>query len=233
MGNTIPHLDSPTTGVSTVPENVKLVQVKNEGRPDVKMMYPVLEFKYAVKECYVREPVYEMLVKASENLPCGYKLRIWDAWRPLALQKELYEFYRQSVIDTFSLSSLPAEKQNEVVSKYIAIPSENPLSPPAHTTGGAVDVTLTDEEGNELDMGTDFDDFSEKAQTDYFEKAEFNGSKVQENRRILYKAMTDAGFTNLPSEWWHYDYGNANWAKYSGNKVLYKGIFTQNKSESN
>ena len=112
-----------------------------------------------------------------------------------------------------------------------AIPSENPDLPPAHTTGGAVDLTLIDEHRNELDMGTGFDDFSEKAETDYFEKSEFDGSIVQKNRRILKKAMESAGFTNLPSEWWHYDFGDRNWALYSKKEAIYKGVF--NKEELN
>ena len=206
-------------------QNQDFTQLK-EGCPlDVKMMYPLLGFKNAVKGCYLRKTVYELLLKAQANLPKGYRLRIWDAWRPLALQKELYEVYRQDLISTFKLSTLPKNEQDNIISKYIAIPSENPDLPPAHTTGGAVDLTLIDENGNELDMGTGFDDFSDKAATDYFEGCEFNGSEVRKNRQILKSAMEGAGFTNLPSEWWHYDYGNENWAKYSKNKAIYKGVF--------
>jgi len=194
---------------------------------DVKMKYPLLGLKNAVKGCYLRKQVYELLIKAEANLPCGYRFRIWDAWRPLSLQKELYETYRLDLIDSFGLSSLSDDEKNVFISKYIAIPSENPDSPPAHTTGGAIDLTLIDEDGIELDMGTDFDDFSEKAATDYFEKEAYNGSTVQKNRRILKQAMTKAGFTNLPSEWWHYDYGNQNWAKFSNNKATYKGVFNE------
>ena len=205
-----------------------------DGLPfDIKMQYPLLGMKTAVKECFVRCDVFEMLKCAEENLPYGYRLRILDTWRPLALQKELYEFYRQSITDSFNLSCLPKNEQDDFISKYIAIPSENPEMPPAHTTGGAVDLTLIDEQGNELDMGTGFDDFSEKAETDYFEKQEFDGTDVQKNRRILKKAMEDAGFTNLPSEWWHYDYGDENWATAKGLKALYKGIFSQNEMKLN
>ena len=197
-----------------------------DGLPfDIKMQYPLLGMKSAVKECFVRKEVFERLKTAQANLPDGYRLRIWDAWRPLELQKELYEFYRQSIIETFGLTSLPDTEKDAFISKYIAIPSENPDMPPAHTTGGAVDLTLIDEIGNELDMGTGFDDFSEKAETDYFEKQEFDGTDVQKNRRILKKAMEDAGFTNLPSEWWHYDFGNRNHALYSKKEAIYKGVF--------
>ena len=56
---------------------------------------------------------------------------------------------------------------------------------------------------------------------------------IKENRRLLYSAMIDTGFTNLPSEWWHYDYGDENWAKAKGLKALYKGIFSQNEMKLN
>ena len=200
---------------------------------DIKMQYPLLGMKNSVKACFVRLEVYEMLKSAEKNLPEGYRFRILDTWRPLALQKELYEVYRQNIIDTFNLSCLQKNEQDDFISRFIAIPSENPEMPPAHTTGGAVDLTLIDEQGNEFDMGTEFDDFSEKAETDYFEKQEFDGTDVQKNRRILKKAMEDAGFTNLPSEWWHYDYGDENWAKAKGLKALYKGIFSQNEMNFN
>ncbi len=206
-------------------ENDIFVEVRDGCPLDVKMQYPLIGLNNAVTACYLRKTVYELLLKAQANLPDGYFLRIWDAWRPLSLQKELYESYRHDLISAFNLSSLPEDEQNAFISKYIAIPSENPDYPPAHTTGGAVDLTLIDKYGNELDMGTDFDDFSEKAATDYFENREYEGSTVQKNRRILNQAMTKAGFTNLPSEWWHYDYGNRNWANFSKNEAIYKGVF--------
>ena len=46
----------------------------------------------------------------------------------------------------------------------------------------------------------------------------------QKNRRMLYNVMTAAGFTNLPSEWWHYDYGDNMWAQLTGGKAIYAGI---------
>ena len=53
-----------------------------------------------------------------------------------------------------------------------------------------------------------------------------NNSNImaRENRRILYYAMIEAGFTNLPSEWWHYEYGTKFWSYFKGRPALYKGI---------
>ena len=190
---------------------------------DVKPKYKELGMKTAIGSCFVRATVFEMLEKVQESLPVGYSLRIWDTWRPLALQKELYETYKKSIIETFNLENLSEDERNTFISRYIAIPSEDRNAPPAHTTGGAVDLTLIDENGNEVDMGTEFDDFSEKAATDYFEGEE--DSVIRRNRKILFDAMTGAGFTNLQSEWWHYDFGDANWASQTKNEVLYSGVF--------
>jgi D-alanyl-D-alanine dipeptidase len=86
-------------------------------------------------------------------------------------------------------------------------------------------LTIVDEQGKPLDMGTEFDSFKETAHTAYFEKQ--NGKQaeaIRENRRLLYHVMTAAGFTNLPTEWWHYDYGDRFWAYYKGQDAIYDGI---------
>ena len=91
-----------------------------------------------------------------------------------------------------------------------------------HNTGGAVDVTLT-YKGISLDFGTEFDEFSQKSKTAYFELYR-NNRTIRELRELLYWSMLDAGFTNLPSEWWHYDYGTKFWAYEKNCDALYKGI---------
>ena len=104
------------------------------------------------------------------------------------------------------------------------MPIKDTLIPPAHTTGGAIDVTLVDANGHALDMGCEFDAFNEKTKTDYFEDTEEN-VKIRDNRRLLYSCMISAGFTNLPSEWWHYDFGNKIWAYYKNEPAIYEGVF--------
>jgi D-alanyl-D-alanine dipeptidase len=72
-------------------------------------------------------------------------------------------------------------------------------------------------------MGTRFDDFRETANTAYYEKPGLN-EEIRNNRRLLYHTMLKAGFSNLPTEWWHYDYGTKFWAHFTGNTALYEGI---------
>jgi D-alanyl-D-alanine dipeptidase len=79
-------------------------------------------------------------------------------------------------------------------------------------------------------MGADFDETTERSATDYFEKKlaakeRLTASEEEAlfNRRMLYAVMTRAGFTNYPDEWWHYDYGNQNWAMLRGEKTATYG----------
>lgn len=223
MFKAIPSKDDPKAYNKTAFISSRLVCIDGCDLFDVSMQYPLLGFESAVKNCYVREEVFEKLKLAQGYLPEGYKLRIWDAWRPFSLQEELFEKYSFQIIKQFCPKNATIEEQKSVIAKYVSIPEKSEKEPPVHTTGGAVDVTLL-KDGREVPMGTAFDAFSEKTKTDYFEKIG-EDILVRNNRRILYNAMISAGFTNLPSEWWHYDFGDKFWAYYNNTKALYEGIY--------
>ena len=191
----------------------------------IEMQYPLLHMQNAVNRCLVRGAVRERLTAAAKLLPPGFRLKIWDAWRPFALQKELYHVYAEQITEQFGLAGRPEEEIRGIIRQYVSEPADDRTLPPVHTTGGAVDVTVIDGNGRELDMGTAFDAFSEKTATAWFEAQ--GDSTVRENRRLLYGVMRQAGFTNLPSEWWHYDYGDRFWAYYQNRPAKYKGIFTE------
>ncbi len=100
------------------------------------------------------------------------------------------------------------------------------MRPANHLTGGAIDLTIANQHGP-LNMGTAFDDFIDKARTDYYEHIQNPTQKekqIKENRKLLKSIMEQAGFTNYPEEWWHYDYGNQNWALKTGNDAIYGGV---------
>lgn len=225
----IPHAKEPVRSHDYSLAVSALVEIKDGEEFDVKMQYPFLGMKYGYSRCLVRREVLEKLREARKNLPDGLKLRIWDAWRPFALQEELFYAYSEKIIREFGLSSLSKEEQDKYISQFVSLPVDDRENPPLHTTGGSVDVTLTDRMGRELPMGTEFDAFVKETKTDYFEKEP--DSVIKENRRILYHTMVRAGFTNLPSEWWHYDFGNQFWSYYTGRPVMYKGLFTVEEAE--
>lgn len=172
----------------------------------------------ATKEMYLRQCVYDKLLLAHTFLPAGYRFKVFDAYREIETQKYLWEMFFNQLkrkhpgLSTFEL----IEKTKEFVSNPFDVDRV-----PLHCTGGAIDLTVVGN-GGELDMGTAFDDFTDVAHTDCFRLLEGDIASrnriIAYNRSVLYDAMTKAGFVNLPSEWWHYDYGNWRWSEVTGYK---------------
>lgn len=107
--------------------------------------------------------------------------------------------------------------------EFVASPNADPRCPPPHRTGGAVDVYLIDRAtGVPLPMGTEPDEAALASATRHFE--EHPHAPFTANRRLLFHAMTGAGFTNYFGEWWHYDYGNQRWANCSAVDAAIYGI---------
>lgn len=219
--NKIPKVDFPSIKeYNILGIDEKLVSISNAGIL-CKSQYYKQGIPGSYKDCYARESVVHKLVTAQQSLPEGFKLLVWDAYRPVCIQQRLWNFYRQNIINKYKITD-DAEIDLKT-SFYVSKPSYDEMKPSLHSTGGAVDVTIIDSNGNELNMGTDFDDFRNEAWTNHFEEYTDN-IEVRDNRRLLYNTMIQAGFTNLPSEWWHYDYGNKFWAYFNNTDALYKGI---------
>lgn len=175
----------------------------------------------SLKDCYARETVVKMLKEAESKLPNGYKFLILDAYRPIKVQQSLWDDYRAKIV-----KENPEKNDEEIdflTSHFITKPSYDEMMPSLHNTGGAVDLTIVDKNGHVINMGTKFDEFSDPANTHYFEVHNEN-TEVRDNRRMLYNIMLDTGFTNLPTEWWHYGYGTKFWAYFKGKKAFYKGM---------
>lgn len=139
---------------------------------------------------YLHEIAFAMLEKALAELRRenpGYRLLIFDALRPRRAQRILFDHVRGT----------PQEP-------YVADPDLGSL----HNFGFAVDLTVLDASGRELDMGTPFDDFTELAQPRAEEKFLREGllsPRQLENRLLLRRPMENAGFKVLPHEWWHFN----------------------------
>jgi D-alanyl-D-alanine dipeptidase len=84
---------------------------------------------------------------------------------------------------------------------YVANPSKGSI----HNRGGAVDITLVDTNGKELDMGTAFDFFGIEASHNYQNLSQ----EIKSNREFLKTIMIQNGFNSLDSEWWHYNLKSA------------------------
>ena len=148
---------------------------------------------------YLRSEVITRLHVAQKRLDFlhkGYKLKIFDAYRPISVQKYMIEY------DTKRYSKEIADKFWSPISDDVA------LNPPPHSTGGALDLTIVNEQGLELDMGTKIDEFVEATLSNF----DALSSTCRANRDLLLEVMTYAGFTRLPTEWWHFSYGDQIWA---------------------
>lgn len=164
----------------------------------------------AMPNCLARESVLERLVCAAKKLPTGLRLVVLDAWRPHSVQQYLFETLRHVLQEC--LPNIAEQTLQHRVREFVSPPSMNPASPSPHITGGSVDVTLCDDHGRLLPMGSDFDEVTKYSYTHHLETTNVDDCSTRANRRLLFHVMTEAGFTNLPSEWWHFDYGNQLWA---------------------
>jgi len=137
---------------------------------------------YDCAECYLRYKTVKALIDANERfIKKGYKIKIFDCYRPLDIQKKMFEIVPNPI--------------------YVADPKKGSI----HNRGGAVDLTIVDSAGAELDMGTPFDFFGPEAAHDFENLTDIQ----KENRRILRKTMIRSGFRIFESEWWHYNLKNA------------------------
>jgi D-alanyl-D-alanine dipeptidase len=209
---------------SVVPEREPFVDVEKytEGKISTDMQYYKQGRRGAITTAYLRKSVADRLLIAAELLPCGYTLKIFDAWRPSDVQKSLYYEYFEKL--RRENPELEDERLHLMARTFVSFPDKEKRFSYVHSSGGAVDLTIVDPNGVELDMGTHFDEFSPLSST--FAPLEEH-SQAKQNRKMLYNAMTKAGFTNYSSEWWHYDYGDVFWSEETKNSVKYPSVYTE------
>ena len=166
-------------------------------------------------EVRLREGAVERLILASERLPDGFFLTLVEGYRSPARQKALWDQQLSAVRGAYP--NISVEEVERLTRLRIAQPS--PIGG-GHQTGGAVDVTLTDTEGMELDMGTCVQEFTKL--TPMYSKP--LPTDVRKRRHILCRAMERAGFANYPGEWWHFSYGDRIWAAYRRKRHAIYGV---------
>ena len=133
---------------------------------------------YNFRDAYVRYGTVQKLQNVCRELAQqGLYLKIWDAFRPTSAQFQLWEVFPDS--------------------NYVANPD---LGFSSHSRGNTLDVTLVDVWGNELEMPTEFDDFTEAANRDYSKCSE----EARKNAQLLEAVMEKNGFHGYWGEWWHF-----------------------------
>jgi zinc D-Ala-D-Ala dipeptidase len=167
---------------------------------------------------YLRQGVLERLLKAQDflKLEHPWRIQIFDAYRPIAVQQFMVDYtmaqtVRQRGLDLASLTAEQRQMILEEVYEFWAVPNQNPLTPPPHSTGAAIDVTLVDEAGGAIAMGSPIDEMSPRSYPNYFRDRP-DEQTFHHHRQILKQAMAKAEFQQHPREWWHYSYGDQLWA---------------------
>ena len=168
----------------------------------------------------LRKEVVNRLVKVNDFLVLHYSfyLLIYDSWRPLEVQEFMFkrafllECEKSDIDISFeNIKSYPSILKK--VEKFWAYPSFDSSCPPPHSTGGALDVCLSDKEGNLVDMGSKVDQMDETSNPDFYENKIYDEAIIWNSRRNLLKeVMKKFGFAQHPYEWWHFSYGDQLWA---------------------
>ncbi len=170
---------------------------------------------------YLREGVLDALIQAQKRLEQkhpGWRIQIFDAYRPLAVQQFMVNYtfadlIRQRGLKAEELSSQEKNKLWQKIYQLWAVPSHDPATPPPHSTGAAVDVTLVDENGEVVDMGSPIDELSGRSHPQHY--ANSTDPKEQQyhlNRELLLEIMKESGFGRHLVEWWHFSLGDQMWA---------------------
>ncbi len=168
----------------------------------------------------LREEVVNRLVKVNDDLrsKSSFYLSIYDSWRPLEVQEFMFKraFFlecEKSDIDASfeNIKSYPSILKK--VEKFWAYPSYDSMCPPPHSTGGALDVCLSDKDGNLIEMGSTVDQMDETSNPDFYAYIKNQEAIIWHSRRnLLREIMTKYGFAQHPNEWWHFSYGDQLWA---------------------
>ena len=133
--------------------------------------------------CLLQEKTLKKLISANEEFnSLGYKIKIWDAFRPKHIQLYLWDLIKDR--------------------RFIASPYVNWSR---HNRGSAIDITLVTMDNKELEMPTGFDTFSEKSYRNALDISE----NAKKNSELLSSIMIKHGFKTIDTEWWHFDDSNA------------------------
>ena len=186
-------------------QSEKAQQLQKAGLVNIKSIDPdiVVDLKYATtdnftginlygdfREAYLQAEVAKMLGKAQKKLKekhSNWNFIVYDAARPRSVQQRMWDMVK-----------------NTGWKNYVASPARISM----HSFGVAVDLSIVDEQGNPIDMGSGFDEFTEMSEPRHEKRFLQEGKLTQQqinNRLVLRNAMKSAGFRSISNEWWHFD----------------------------
>ncbi len=138
---------------------------------------------YPCAECFLRVKTVKSLLEANKTfLQQGFRIKLYDCYRPKAIQKKMFQLVPDA--------------------NFVADPKKGSI----HNRGGAVDISLVDSLGVEVNMGTKFDFFGKEASHNYQNLSD----EILANRKFLKEIMLQNNFKIFESEWWHYNLNGSN-----------------------
>jgi zinc D-Ala-D-Ala dipeptidase len=182
---------------------VAAVAVRETGEPLL-----TLDDTFGPARARVRAGLAARLAVAQHRLPTGLRLRVVEGHRSVASQHAIIAAYR-AVVEV----EYPHADEQEIValtSRFVA-----PVDVAPHVAAAAVDLTLVDADGVELDLGTLIDATPEESQGRCYTAAELP-APARANRDLLGSVLVAAGLVNYPTEWWHWSFGDRYWALVTG-----------------
>lgn len=161
----------------------------------------------------LRRTIIKKLIAVTKNLPNKYKLQIDSGYRSLETQQNIWNS-RYKYFKLKNPSKSPAEIKS-MTNKLIFNPK---LGTPPHSTGAAVDISLLDENLQEINLSAPLPYFFNEPQL----KSDKISRKSQKLRNLIRKLMLEQGFAPHPQEYWHFSFGDKIWANYYQKKSLFK-----------
>ena len=183
---------------------VAAVPVADNGEPLVR-----LDGTISPTRALVRAGLAERLRTAHLALPAGIGLRVAEGHRTSADQTAAITAYAAEVCA--ARPGVSGDDLTRLTSRFVA-----PLEVAPHVAGAAVDLTLIDVCGAELDLGTPIDATPEQSDGRCYFAAAGIGADARAHRSLLARVLGDVGLVNYPTEWWHWSYGDRYWALLTG-----------------
>ena len=164
-----------------------------------------LDVDFGPARAWVRRGLAERLVAAQHVLPADVRLRVVEGHRPVRQQWSMVAAYAAELRRLHP--GLPDAELRRLTSRFVS-----PVEVAPHVAAAAVDLTLVDPQGAELDMGTPIDATPEQSGGACYFAAEGIDPGARERRELMAKVLCGAGLVNYPTEWWHWSYGDRYWA---------------------
>ena len=167
----------------------------------------------------LRLGVVQRLLDAQQQLvehDPGLRLSIFDAWRPIAVQAFMVDHSIAELCRERGVEVRSGDAFDQVVAdvgRFWAAPSRDPRTPPPHSTGAAVDLTLSSSDGTPLAMGGEIDAIGAVSEPQHYAgREDSDAQRWHQRRQLLADVMEASGFAQHPNVWWHYSFGDQLWA---------------------